>query len=125
MLSFELNGDILHVTEHLHSWETTKTSHWYYDILNWRVSSTGKLDSKIDRAMDQGAIDWCKKYYLPKVLPVCIGKGSEAPLWRFKTLKEAEHYIATTLFHLDPQGVDAGDYYIDAPEEFVNPSKKG
>lgn len=56
-----------------------------------------------------------------EVLLVCIGKGCDAPKWRFKTVKEAEHYITNTLIHLDPEGVDKGDYYIDAPEELVNP----
>ena len=54
------------------------------------------------------------------LFPVVVGRndGTIEPV-RFRALKGAENYIA----HLekeDPEGVHAGEYYIDAPEEMVN-----
>jgi len=67
MLSFKLHGNILEVIETLPSWRATKVTYWYYDINTWRVSSTGKQGSPIDRDMTQSAIDWVIKHYFPKV----------------------------------------------------------
>ena len=39
---------------------------------------------------------------------------------RFATVQDAEDYIAM-LEPMDPEAVARGDYYIDAPEEMVNP----
>jgi len=71
MLSYKLDGDILEVKETIHGFNNSKVTYFYYDIKNWKKSSTGKKDSKPDRDMIQADIDWVKKYYIPKV------KGSE------------------------------------------------
>lgn len=68
MLTFELNGDILHVTETICGCRDTKVSHWYTDIKNWRKSSHGREGDVPDRDMTADDIAWCKKYYLPKVM---------------------------------------------------------
>ena len=67
MLSYELNGDILHITETLHGFRDTWTNHWYYDIKNWKVSSHGRLGDRPDRDVDPAQIAWVKRHYLPKV----------------------------------------------------------
>ena len=69
MLEYKLSDDgtILEVHESILSFFDTKHSYWYYDIINWKCSSSGIKDSHLDREMDQGSIDWVKKYYLPKV----------------------------------------------------------
>lgn len=63
----KVSDNIIEVKEDIHGFHKTKTSYWYYDILNWKSSSTGKKDSPVDRVMTQSSIDWCKKYYIPKV----------------------------------------------------------
>lgn len=68
MLLFKLNENILEVTEVIHSWNESKYSYWYYDIVNWRKSSNGKENDLINRDMTEMDIIWVKKYYLPKVL---------------------------------------------------------
>jgi len=68
MLQFELNDNVLHVTETLHSFSKDKVSHWYYDINTWMVSSHGKEGDTPDRIMCDESIAWVRKYYLPKVL---------------------------------------------------------
>ena len=67
MLSFEMNGSVLPVTETLHSFRGTTESHWYYDVNLWHKSSTGKLNSRPDREMTESDIAWVKKHYLPHV----------------------------------------------------------
>lgn len=66
-LSYELNGNILHVTETLHGGTNTKVNHWYYDIQNWMKSSHGREGDIPDRKMNENDIAWVKKHYLPKV----------------------------------------------------------
>jgi hypothetical protein len=44
-------------------------------------------------------------------------------LRRFRSVLEAEDYIARILLPVDPDGVNAGAYGIDAPEEKINPRK--
>lgn len=68
MLSYKLTDNILEVTETIHGWNTSAHSYWYYDIVNWRKSSNGKQNDKIDRDMDESSIVWVKTNYLPKVL---------------------------------------------------------
>ena len=67
MLTFNLNGTILEVVESTLGPNTTLKSYWYYDIINWRKSSTGKVGGSIDRDIESWQIDWIKKYYFPKV----------------------------------------------------------
>lgn len=67
MLSFKLEGDILEVTEVMHSFYGTKRTYWYYDIKTWRKSSYGKEGDPPDTKMLDDEIDWVIKYYLPKV----------------------------------------------------------
>ena len=44
--------------------------------------------------------------------------------WRHTaTLAQGEAYVATTLTEQDPAGVEAGHYYVDAPEDMLNPPK--
>lgn len=67
MLSFELNGDILHVTETTMSFTRDYVSHIYYDTKNWLVSSRHTLGAKPDLPMTEDSIAWVKQNYLPKV----------------------------------------------------------
>lgn len=56
--------------------------------------------------------------------PFTVGKTDDRRFkrQRFATMGEAEQHI-TTLEGTDPAGVHAGDYYIDGPEELINPPK--
>jgi hypothetical protein len=67
MLSYKLDGKILHVTETILSFTTTKKSYWRYDTENWVKNANGKFDEPLTVKMDQGSIDWVKKNYFPKV----------------------------------------------------------
>ena len=67
-----------------------------------------------------------------KKLPVSVGKNPPSPckegdmateIKRFATLKEGEDFISE-IAKTDPEGVANGEYYVDAPEEMVNPSHK-
>ena len=66
-----------------------------------------------------------------KKLPVSVGKnpinnepGTMATeIQRFATLEEGEAFISE-IAKTDPEGVANGDYYVDAPEEMVNPRRK-
>lgn len=49
--------------------------------------------------------------------PVAVGRNGQDPEARFTTIKEGEAYVATNVIKRDPAGVDAGEYYIDAPEQ--------
>lgn len=53
-------------------------------------------------------------------------KPNEQPkrLRRFATVRAAEQFIARQVERIDPAGVAAGHYYIDAPEELLNPRPK-
>lgn len=56
--------------------------------------------------------------------PVSVGRTDcTGEVKRFATIKQAEDYIAHDLIKVDPVGVEAGDYYIDAPELMVNPPR--
>jgi len=53
--------------------------------------------------------------------PVCVGRNDGIiEIKRFATLAEGEAEISR-LESIDPDGIHAGEYYIDAPEEMVNP----
>ena len=53
-------------------------------------------------------------------LPVVVGHcDDKIAQHRFRTLKAAENFVAQ-LEKEDPEGVHAGEYYIDAPEEMTN-----
>jgi hypothetical protein len=67
MLSFSLKDSILTVIEHLHSANSTQTRYWYYNIDTWHKNRNGKENETIDYAMDEGSINWVKKYYFTKV----------------------------------------------------------
>lgn len=49
-------------------------------------------------------------------LPVCVGNLEKPCMARFSSIKEAEDYIVQVVEPLDPEGVEAGNYHIDAPE---------
>jgi hypothetical protein len=67
MLKITLKQNILTVVETLLSFNHTRATFWYYDIEQWKKSSTGKEGSVIDREMTQSDINWVKKHYLTKV----------------------------------------------------------
>lgn len=46
------------------------------------------------------------------------GIGRECKSRKFSTMDEAEDFIGDHLKKINPEGVDRGDYYLDAPEEF-------
>jgi hypothetical protein len=60
-LTFALNRAVLHVTEVLHSFTTTQTNHWYYNLTTWETSLNGRLADECIRPMD------VKKHYLNKI----------------------------------------------------------
>ena len=68
MLTFKLTDNILEVKETMHSWNESKYSYWYYDIVNWRKSSNGKENDPINTDMTEMDTIWVKKYYISKVL---------------------------------------------------------
>ncbi len=43
------------------------------------------------------------------------------PFAAFRTAEDAAEFIGSTLRDRDPEGVDAGDYYIDGPEIVLEP----
>ena len=68
MLSLKmLDANILEVKEVTMSWTKTETSFWYYDIVNWTDCVNGKNEQPFKK-MTPNAIEWVKKYYLPKLL---------------------------------------------------------
>ena len=64
---YDRNKGIIEVVEVIHSFVDSNISYWYYDINNWMKSNTGKKDADINVKMDDGSIDWVRKYYLPKL----------------------------------------------------------
>lgn len=67
-LTYELDGNILHITETVHGFCRTTVRHWYYDIVNWMVSSHGREGDVPDRKMTASAIAWVRMHHLPHVL---------------------------------------------------------
>jgi hypothetical protein len=67
MLSFNLNGTILEVVESTLGHNTTLKSYWYYDLVSWRKSSTGRQGAMIDRDIEPWQIEWIKQHYFPKI----------------------------------------------------------
>lgn len=69
MLTFELNDNILTVIETTSSFVETKKRYLYIDVINWYKN--GKTltidDTNMTFEMSKESIEWCKKYYLPKV----------------------------------------------------------
>lgn len=63
----KISENVIEVKETLMGFTNTKYSFWYYDIKNWLVSSHGKENDVPDRVMTESGIDWCKKYYIPKI----------------------------------------------------------
>lgn len=66
-LFFQLNGDVLHVTEQIYGAHNTKVSHWYIDIVQWKRSLTGKEGEVPTQPMMLCEIEWVQDHHLPKV----------------------------------------------------------
>jgi hypothetical protein len=67
MLTFKLNGNILEVIETTMTFHQDLKSYWYYDLVSWRKSSTGRQGAMIDRDIEPWQIEWIKKHYYSKV----------------------------------------------------------
>jgi hypothetical protein len=67
MLSFNLNGTILEVVETTMTFHQDLKSYWYYDLVSWRKSSTGRPGAMIDRDIEPWQIEWIKQHYFPKI----------------------------------------------------------
>jgi hypothetical protein len=67
MLTIELKGDILHVTEVTHGWTDTPVRYIRYDVKNWRTNSIHNQTHPLDLEMYPEQIEWVKKHYLSKV----------------------------------------------------------
>jgi hypothetical protein len=69
MLTFELNNTVLTVIETTHAFFETKKSYLYIDVINWyKNGRTLSIDdTNMTFKMSDESIEWCKKYYLPKV----------------------------------------------------------
>jgi hypothetical protein len=70
MLTFELNDNILTVIETTWSFYETKRRYHYIDIINWYDNGKTLLidDTEMTFKMSDASIEWCRKYYLPKVV---------------------------------------------------------
>ena len=59
--------NVIEVKEMLVSWHTTKTTYWYYDVERWLKTVLGEKNEIPSEIMTQREIDWCQRYYLPKL----------------------------------------------------------
>jgi len=67
MLEYKLNGDILEVKQTIFSFTKTSREYWYYNIRDWKKSSTGQKNDIPRQSMTQEDIEWVKRFYLPMV----------------------------------------------------------
>lgn len=69
MLRISLEGDILTVIQITHSANETDKRYLYINIKTWyKNGKTLKIDDTIlNYKMIDNDIEWCKKYYLPKL----------------------------------------------------------
>lgn len=69
MLRISLEGDILTVIQITHSANETDKRYLYINIKTWyKNGKTLKIDDTIlNYKMINNDIEWCKKYYLPKL----------------------------------------------------------
>lgn len=69
MLTITLNQSksIITVIETIMTFNETLTSYWYYDIINWRKSITGKKDAPFAVDIEPWQKEWIKKHYFKKV----------------------------------------------------------
>jgi hypothetical protein len=69
MLSFELKNNILTVIETTHTFSETKKRYLYIDCIDWYKNGKTLLidDTEMTFKMSDASIEWCRKYYLPKV----------------------------------------------------------
>lgn len=63
MLTFELKGDILEVTETMIGFVNTRVSKVQYDIKKWE----SRVNNDPFRPMTESAKDWVQLHYFPKV----------------------------------------------------------
>lgn len=63
MLKVTKDKDFIKVTEEFHSWNSAEVNTVLYDLKNKR----SKYNDDPWYDMSQSAIDWVKKYYLPKL----------------------------------------------------------
>lgn len=69
MLRISLEGDILTVIQITHSANETHKQYLYINIKTWHKNGkTLKIDDTIlNYKMIDNDMEWCKKYYLPKL----------------------------------------------------------
>lgn len=66
-LELTLRGTILHVKSSMTTVTGIRTTHWYYDIQRWLVSTTGREDDEPTVPMTAGCIEWVTENYLTRV----------------------------------------------------------
>ena len=68
MLNFSLVSEaVVEIEEVSYSFTDTRRYWWYYDFINWRVSSHGTKDDTPDRDMTELSKQYFKKWHMPKV----------------------------------------------------------
>jgi hypothetical protein len=95
------------------------------------VENTHKrIDTKVESTVDAltAAVDRAEENTGHRLtiteLPFAVGyDDGTGPVTRFATLAEAEAEI-WRLEGIDPVGVHAGNYFIDGPEELINPKRE-
>jgi hypothetical protein len=62
-----ISESVIELRSETFSFHSTKVSYWYYDIKQWLCSYIGVKDEVPTQKMTQSEIDWCVKWYLPKL----------------------------------------------------------
>ena len=62
-----LANGIVEIREVSHKFTVSMQNYWYYDTKEWKVSSFGRKDDEPDRDMRPDAIEYFKKFHLPKL----------------------------------------------------------
>lgn len=63
-----LRGEVLEVHETLHGWQSTQHYYWYYNVVTWMRSLSGRKDARADYPMQLSEIRWVQAHYLPKAV---------------------------------------------------------
>ena len=64
---YKTDDNLVCVEEHIQGFNSTKSTYWYYDLENKKMSSHGRKGDKPDRRMTQADLDWYYKYHHPKL----------------------------------------------------------
>lgn len=78
-IKVKLKDDLIVVEEKVGPRGNEKTNFYYYNVVEAKQSRLGLKDEVPSRPMSAAALDFAKRFYVPKAIEWALKKGKEIP----------------------------------------------